>query len=258
MNNKILLVIIAFLWCGIVHSQTQTWQPTLFFKTDEMPNLLKCLPAPPDTNSAEFANDIMRYMWGKSQRLDSARAAIVKRDAVWNLDSLFAEFAVPFGVEISLQNSPEIYKFLVNGVATVDQMRVAPKAFYMRKRPFVRFQEHLLTEEEEVYLRNEGSYPSGHSMRGWSVALLLSEINPMNADTIMARGFMYGESRVITGAHWQSDVDASRLGASIGVARLHTNTDFLNQLHQAQLEFQRLKNNKVAPKAKQKNDTKRN
>ena len=53
-------------------------------------------------------------------------------------------------------------------------------------------------------------------------ALLLSEINPDRADTIMARGYMYGESRVIVGAHWQSDVDAGRLVASVAYAKLHT------------------------------------
>jgi D-alanyl-D-alanine dipeptidase len=93
---------------------------------------------------------------------------------------------------------------------------------------------------EEAELSGEGSYPSGHSQRGYAAALLLSEINPANADTIMSRGFMYGESRVIAGAHWQSDVDASRLCAAIGLTRLHTNPAFLADLKKAQDEFKRL------------------
>ncbi|MBR5631715.1 MAG: peptidase M15 [Bacteroidales bacterium] len=51
---------------------------------------------------------------------------------------------------------------------------------------------------------------------------------------------MYGESRVIVGAHWQSDVDASRLCAAIGLARLHTSSAFLEQLGKAQAEFKQL------------------
>ena len=86
-------------------------------------------------------------------------------------------------------------------------------------------------------MRGEGSYPSGHTSRGWTTALLLAEINPANADTIFARGWMYGESRVIEGAHWQSDVDASRVGASIGYAALHTSPAFLEQLAKAKQEF---------------------
>ena len=157
-----------------------------------------------------------------------------------NYDSLFAVFSVPFGLEISKEGTPEIYKFMINSLSTVDQTRVAPKAFYHRKRPFERFNEHMLTVYEEAELSGEGSYPSGHSQRGYAAALLLSEVNPANADTIMSRGFMYGESRVIAGAHWQSDVDASRLCAAIGVSRLHTSPAFLADLGKAQEEFKGL------------------
>ena len=213
---------------------------TRYFSKNEMPSLIKCLPAPPDTVGADFAHDIMRYLWGKTQRSDTVRAAIARRDAVWSYDSLFAEFSVPFGLAISKEGTPEIYRLLVNSLSTIDQTRKEPKAYYKRKRPFVRFQEHMLTVEEEKDLKKEGSYPSGHSQRGYAAALLLSEVNPANADTLMARGYMYGESRVIVGAHWQSDVDASRLGAAIGLSRLHTSPEFLAQLAKAQTEFRRL------------------
>ena len=240
MKRFYITMLAAILFCGSLQTQAQD-DITLYFSTKEMPDLIKCLPPPPDTLGMDFANDIMRYMWGKAQRCDSARAAIAYRDAVWTYDALFAEFNVPFGLEISKEGTPEIYKLLVNSLATIDQTRVEPKAFYKRKRPFERFHEHMLTVYEEEYLSGEGSYPSGHSQRGYTVALLLSEVNPVNADTIMARGFMYGESRVIVGAHWQSDVDISRLGGAIGLARLHTSTEFLGQLGKARAEFKRLK-----------------
>jgi D-alanyl-D-alanine dipeptidase len=230
----------AFLFCGSMQTKAQNDGVTLYFSEEEMPDLIKCLPPPPDTIGTDFANDIMRYMWGKTQRCDSVRAALVFRDAVWNYDSLFAVFSVPFGLEISKEGTPEIYKFMINSLSTVDQTRVKPKAFYHRKRPFERFHEHMLTMYEEAELSGEGSYPSGHSQRGYAAALLFSEVNPANADTIMSRGFMYGESRVIAGAHWQSDVDASRLCAAIGVARLHTSPAFLADLSKAQDEFKRL------------------
>ena len=240
MKRLFIILVAAFLFCGSLQTQAQNDNITLYFSAEEMPDLIKCLPPPPDTIGVDFAHDILRYMWGKTQRSDSARAAIAYRDAVWNYDSLFVEFDVPFGLKISKEGTPEIYKYLVNSLSTIDQTRVVPKAFYHRKRPFERFREHMLTVYEEKYLSGEGSYPSGHSQRGYATALLLSEVNPANADTIMARGFMYGESRVIVGAHWQSDVDASRLCAAIGMARLHTSPAFLEQLNKAQVEFQRL------------------
>ena len=240
MKKLFIVFLAAFLFCGNLQTHAQSDDVTLYFSAEEMPDLIKCLPAPPDTVGIDFAHDIMRYMWGKTQRCDSVRAALVFRDAVWNYDSLFAVFSVPFGLEISKEGTPEIYKFLINSLSTIDQTRVKPKAYYHRKRPFERFHEHMLTRYEEVELSGEGSYPSGHSQRGYAAALLLSEVNPTNADTIMARGYMYGESRVIAGAHWQSDVDASRLCAAIGLARLHTSPAFLEQLSKAQTEFKRL------------------
>jgi D-alanyl-D-alanine dipeptidase len=240
MKQITICVLAAILIGACFQTKAQNDTAVLYFSTEQMPNLIKCLPPPPDTIGTDFANDIMRYMWGKTQRSDEVRSAIARNDAVWNLDTLFATFNVPFGLEISKEKTPEIYKLLFNSLSTIDQMRVEPKAFYHRKRPFERFHEHMLTVYEEATLAGEGSYPSGHSQRGYTTALLLSEINPANADTIMARGYMYGESRVIVGAHWQSDVDASRLGGAIGLARLHSSPEFLTQLVKAQNEFKRL------------------
>lgn len=212
-------------------------QKHTYFTMDEMPDLVKCLPAPPDTLSDAFTYDIKRYFWGKAQRNDPERAAIALRDAVWTLPALFAEMSVPFGMEISQEGTPQIWKLLVDAISTIEQIRVRPKAHFKRMRPFERFHEHVLNPEEEAELRGEGSYPSGHTIRGWSAALLLSEINPAAADAIFARGWMYGESRVITGAHWQSDVDASRVVASIGYAKLQTSPEFRAQMEKAKAEF---------------------
>ena len=210
-----------------------------YFTTDQLPDLIACLPPPPDTVSNQFAYDILRYMWGKEQRLDPERAAIAKRDAVWGYQPLLAEFNEAFGLTISPESTPEIWRLMETALTTTDQMRVHPKAFYHRKRPFERFNEPMLTGEEDE-LRGEGSYPSGHTMRGWTAALLLAEINPDAANAIYARGWMYGESRVIAGAHWQSDVDASRVAASIGFSALHTSPDFLAQMARAREECRRL------------------
>jgi acid phosphatase (class A) len=120
---------------------------------------------------------------------------------------------------------------------TYDNICTLPKRYYMRKRPFMRFNEPTLYPADEPALRKNGSYPSGHTLLGWSSALLLSEINPDRADTILARGLMYGDSRIIVGAHWQSDVNAARLAASAAYARLHTSERFLEQMRLARQEF---------------------
>lgn len=233
MKKRLLFALVAIVGSLTMNAQNEV-QP--YFTVDQLPDLIKCLPAPPAFDSPEFANDMMRFAWGKQQRLNPERAEIAKRDAVWSYEALLAEFDVPFGLHMSPEDTPEIWKLMVTSMTTTDAMRVAPKAFYHRQRPFERFQDKMLTDEE-AELTGEGSYPSGHTMRGWTAALLLAEVNPAAADTIFARGWMYGESRVIVGAHWQSDVDASRVAASIAVCALHGSPEFREQMAKAQAEY---------------------
>lgn len=237
---RIRLLITAALLAFLSTAATAQTSPRPYIGLENLPDLIKCLPAPPDTASEHFVHDIMRYMWGKEQRKDKERADMAIRDAVWTYEALVNEFVPYFGIAISPEETPEIWTLLARSLDTTDPMRRAPKAYYHRKRPFERFNEHLLWEDEEEELRGEGSYPSGHTIRGWTVASLLAEINPEAADGLFARGWEYGESRVIDGAHWQSDVDVSRLAAAIGVTALHTSPEFLDQMDRAKTEFRKI------------------
>ena len=233
MKKYIILSAALFLATVMGHAQE------VYFTTDQLPDLIQSLPAPPDSLSHGFAYDVMQYQWGKAQRPDSVRAGMARRDAVWTYEALLGELAGPFGLALSEETTPAIWTVLVNSLATTDQMRVAPKAYYHRRRPFEVFNEKMLTGEEAA-LSGEGSYPSGHTMRGWTAALLLAQINPAAADGLYARAWKYGESRVIAGAHWQSDVDVTRVAASIGYSRLQTSDRFQAEMARAQEEFRRL------------------
>ena len=212
-----------------------------YFTTREMPDMVKFLPAPPQFGTEFFTNDSLRYEWGKKMRSCEIRADIAKRDAVYGLNTIIQEFSEPFGLQISKDGTPCIYALLKDALATCDSVCTLPKKYYMRKRPFAYFNEPTLVPEQEDSHIGNGSYPSGHTILGWSAALLLMEINPEAQDTLLARGYMYGESRIIAGYHWASDVEAGRLAASAAYARLHTDKRFLKQMRQAQKEFARLK-----------------
>ena len=212
----------------------------LYFTKEQMPDMLKCLPAPPDSGSSAFDYDVLRYMWGKKMRQDKQRADLAIRDATWSLDTLAAILSTPFGHPINAEDTPQIFKLLVDGISTIEQVRLEPKAHYSRKRPYVYFNEHSLTVWEETELSGEGSYPSGHTIRAWSAALLLTEVNPAATEALFERAYIAGESRVIAGAHWQSDVDASRLAASIAYARLQSSEAFRSQVRKARSEFRGL------------------
>lgn len=211
-----------------------------YFTLDEMPDLVKCLPPPPDTSDVAFKYDVIRYEWGKEMRADPERVAEVRRDAVWDLDTLAAIFSVPFGLEISASRTPQIHKAFMDAISTIEQIRVKPKEHYMRTRPFVLFREPSIFPEDDDWIGKEGSYPSGHTIRGWGAALVLAEINPAASEKIFERGWRYGDNRVIAGAHWQSDVDASRAAADIAYSLVQTSPAYRKQIARARKEFRKI------------------
>ena len=237
MKKTLLLAAVAMMTATSVNAQEEQPVVDAYFTQGEMPDMMVFLPGPPDSTSMAFMNDVARYYWGKEMRKDPERAAQATRDAVYGLETILTEFEEAFGMKISQEETPEIYKVLLEGTATCDSICTRPKREYMRRRPFMVFNEPTLTPEDEEALRKNGSFPSGHTLLGWSAALLMTEINPDRATEILARGYRYGENRLVVGAHWQSDTDAARLAASAAYARLHTSERFLEQMKKARAEY---------------------
>ena len=248
--KKLLLLTASILgFSGVIKAQGDIPldEEAMYFDIDDMPNAVIWLPAPPDTTSTQFVYDITQYMWGKTQRLDPDRAQQAINNAVEEIDEMAEQFSVPFGMEISREKTPAIFKVLYRSVLTARLGATKPKTEYQRKRPYSRFNGPTLLPEGEERLRLNGSYPSGHTVRGWAMALLLCEINPDAQDDILKLGYEWGQSRVIAGYHWQSDVDASRLVAAAGYARLHTNSEFLADIAAARQEYAELSGQTAAP-----------
>jgi acid phosphatase (class A) len=228
-------IIAFFVFCCFVCFSVQT-EAVPFLTEEEMPTGAKFLPLPPKPTDAAFYNDWRRYEWGKTMR-DTERGQMAKEDAVHTVEYFSKIYSEPFGMQISAENTPEITKLISRLLETTHLSNHKSKSVVMRKRPFLQFNEPTPVPEDEETLKNNSSYPSGHTTMGWAIALVLAEINPDNQDAILKRGFEYGESRVIVGFHFQSDVDAARIITSALVIRLHANDDFMEQLAKAKAEF---------------------
>ena len=239
--KKISLLLAAALMLADVAliAQNSKYKGT-YLDADEVPNAVYWLPKPPEPGSTQFTADINQYYWGKEQRLDTARAQKAIREAAYAADDMLPQFAAAFGMEITPEKTPAIYKVVTRSVVTIRLSASKPKKAYMRMRPFVRFNEPTLVPSDEEELRTNGSYPSGHTVRGWGMSLLLAEINPEAQDELFKLGYEWGQSRVIGGFHWQSDVDASRMLAAACYARLHADEEFLEDMAAARREFKRL------------------
>jgi acid phosphatase (class A) len=212
-----------------------------YVEADALPDALNYYPAPPDTMSPQFMYDISQYMWGKKMRQDSARAAQAVAQAAETIEEMAAMFSEPFGMEISAKKTPAIMNLLERGVLTLRKVGSKAKRHYNRRRPYDRFNEPTLIPADEERLKTNGSFPSGHTLRAWSMALLLIEVNPSAQDALLKYAYEWGQSRVIAGFHWQSDVDASKVIVSGAYPSLHTNEAFMVDMRKAQAEYKKLK-----------------
>lgn len=199
-----------------------------------MPDAYYFLPAPPAPGDPLFVNDSIQYFLHKeirsTQRGDTA---------VWDAETSIEYFMQRFSGAIGKELTPERYPVLANTIMGVMQdVRSSiqkAKNRYARHRPYQHFQEHTPVPEDESPT-DFTSYPSGHTVRGWAAAMLLVAVFPEHANEILNVGYQIGQSRVILGYHYQSDVEAARLAASAGFARLCAEQKFRDAIVECQKE----------------------
>ena len=209
----------------------------IYADASQLPNAVNYLPAPPDTTDAMFANDFMHWLWGKSVR-GTSRGTQASNESQYGLNRLAIMLGPTIGVSMSSVRTPKMLALIYNVGETASRSTQYAKMAYMRRRPFEQMGEHTWGRyDKEDELRGNGSYPSAHSAFGWGVGLVFAEMIPERQDTILRRTYMYGESRVIVGAHWQSDVEAARLTASAAVAYMHRDSTFREQFEAARQEY---------------------
>lgn len=211
-----------------------------------LPDSLALLPPPPAKGTPAFARD--QAVSRASQKLKTTpRHALASRDADLRFPQVAGTFSCALGVPISQQDTPRLYLLLQRTMVDAGLATYAAKDHYQRTRPFVFYRERTCAPADEEALRNDGSYPSGHTAIGWAWALLLSELSPAQANAVLARGRAFGENRLICNAHWQSDVLQGRATGAGAVAVLHANADFNADMAAARAEIDALRGNGVEP-----------
>lgn len=81
------------------------------------------------------------------------------------------------------------------------------------------------------------SYPSGHAAVGAMTAILLGEMVPERRNALFARGWEYGDARVISGVHFPSDVEAGRILGTLLVGEMQQDPEFRADLAAARSEL---------------------
>ena len=225
--------------CGTASKDLSSSSSGAYFQTADLPDASAYIPAPLKPDDPRFAGDKGYYEWGKAMR-GRTRGKIAKDDAATSMDYMSKLFEEAIGLKISKEHTPNLYHLLSRATKTSAASNRKIKSYYNRIRPYVEFAEPTGVPEDEESHRKSASYPSGHTTRGWTMALILSELLPERSQDILEAGYRYGASRVIVGYHYQSDVQEAREAASGIVAVLHSSDEFRKDMKKAKKELDAL------------------
>jgi acid phosphatase (class A) len=212
-----------------------------------LPNSLALLPPPPAAGSTAFSLDDEIYRKTRVMR-GTPRWVLAADDANLMFPQAAGTFSCALNAPITEEDTPHLYMLMRRTLTDAGLSTYTAKNHYNRSRPFVVNKETSCTPDQEKQLMTDGSYPSGHAAIGWAWALILSEIAPEHTDAILARGLAFGQSRVICGVHWQSDVIEGRFIGAGTVARLHADPLFRADLEAAKAELAAVRAKSLKPR----------
>ena len=211
-----------------------------YLSADAMPDDVDLLRPPPAEGSPEARSDLELYAATRALA-GTPRWALATHDANRAPNAVWHDFSCALGADIPAERVPRVVALLGRINADVEQSTRAVKGRYKRPRPLVGNDAPICVPRNERFVASY-SYPSGHATQGWATAFVLSELAPDRAAALMRRGRTFGESRIVCGAHWGSDVEAGRTAATALVAVLNADPDFRADLGDArrELESQRI------------------
>ena len=200
------------------------------------PDSLALVPPPPAEGSIARSLDKKINQEAMTLR-GSARWKLAYQDSILMFPEAAGTFSCALNAPITEQDTPHLYMLLRRTLADAGLSTYTAKDHYKRTRPFVLNNEPICSPDDEKLLRGDGSYPSGHTAIGWAWALILSEIAPEQANAILARGWAFGQSRMICNVHWQSDVMMGRTMGAAAVSVLHADPKFRAAVEHARQEL---------------------
>lgn len=212
---------------------------------ERLPDAAAIVTAPPQPGSASDALD--RSIFVETRGLQGRpRWTLAISDAEQSPAAGLADFDCALGLKLDAGDAPRLLHLLTRVGADAGHAIEQAKAVYKRPRPFLRDAGPICTARTDGLARSY-SYPSGHSTVGWAYGLILAQLAPERATAVLARARAFGESRVVCGVHYASDVEAGRtLGASL-VAVEHANPVFRTDLAAAKAELAHLRSTASIP-----------
>ena len=206
-----------------------------YLSDETAPDTLAILPPPPGGHSAGESADRAAFTLTRELQ-GTPRWALATNDVAEGAAALLENFACVLGQRLDPARVPTLMTLLDRARLDLARSVRGPKRHYRRLRPFVGNDAPICVARDSA-LADSFSYPSGHSTQGWAYAMIMAALLPDKATQFLVRGRLYGESRVVCGVHWLSDVVAARTNASAVYAALQGDAGFRADLDRARAEL---------------------
>ncbi len=183
----------------------------------QVPVGLTYLPPPPAADSPQDKADHELFLKTRALR-DSGRWAVAQGDADIEPKTAARLYDCPLGARLGENQPSALTRLLTRILIDVGASYNPAKDSFKRPRPIVGNDLPICVPRDE-HLAKSFSYPSGHSSISWAWTLAMAEMEPDRAAEVLRRGAAIGDSRVVCGVHYMSDIEAGRrVGAAIFAA----------------------------------------
>jgi acid phosphatase (class A) len=209
------------------------------------PDMVQILAPPPASHSALDNADKAAFNGTRALR-GGARWDLAASDVAEGAAAILDTYACVLGTRIDQARVPAVINLFDRARLDIARATRGPKLHYRRLRPFVGNDAPICVQRTQQ-LADSFSYPSGHATQGWTYALMMAALVPDKATPILARGRAYGESRIICGVHWLTDVSAGRTNGSAIFAALMGDAGFRGDMDKARAELARVLDGNGAP-----------
>jgi len=188
------------------------------------------LPPPPAAGSAQARAELAEL-----HAAQAARSAADEADARLDGDTRNATiFAVVLGPHFDLAKLPATRALLAEVRASEKAAADRGKDEFRRPRPYA------VDPSLKSCKRNDdllSSYPSGHSSMAFSMGETLARLVPEKAGLLLARAQRYGQTRIVCGQHFRSDVSAGQMLGMLIAERLMAKRAFRTDFTAARAEL---------------------
>ncbi len=233
MNNRIVVSSLAILLCLDLGGAAQSAAPskhTAYYVDPQTLPIRHLIPAPPAPADPQAVADLAEVHRLETSRT-AAQIAAAKADDEEEDIFIFRDVMGPHFTAEQLPKTAALSEHVHNDESVLSGEL---KTLFQRPRPYQADKTlHPVCKLTEAH----NSYPSGHSLTGYLLALTLADLVPEKRDAILARAEDYAHNRLVCGVHYRADTEASRRVAYAAFGNMLTHSKFQNDLAAAREEL---------------------